>query len=62
MKVECPQCHKVIVWEQSPTRPFCSDRCRLIDLGQWADEKYAVPLEHDQNSESVVPDGDDDDA
>jgi endogenous inhibitor of DNA gyrase (YacG/DUF329 family) len=29
--------------ETTPTVPFCSDRCRLIDLGRWLDESYAVP-------------------
>jgi endogenous inhibitor of DNA gyrase (YacG/DUF329 family) len=29
--------------EKTPTVPFCSDRCRLIDLGRWLDEAYAVP-------------------
>jgi len=48
MKVECPNCHKIVVWEETPTRPFCSERCRLIDLGDWAQEKYSVPDEHNQ--------------
>jgi endogenous inhibitor of DNA gyrase (YacG/DUF329 family) len=46
MKVNCPTCKKEIEWSEVPTRPFCSDRCRLIDLGDWASEKYAVPDEH----------------
>jgi endogenous inhibitor of DNA gyrase (YacG/DUF329 family) len=31
----------------SPTRPFCSDRCKLIDLGAWASEEHAIPVSHD---------------
>ncbi|MGO2462878.1 MAG: DNA gyrase inhibitor YacG, partial [Serratia proteamaculans] len=37
--VKCPTCGKGVVWgEVSPFRPFCSKRCQLIDLGEWADE------------------------
>lgn len=42
-KVKCPHCKKEILWlPDNPFRPFCSDRCRLIDLGAWAEQKYAV--------------------
>ena len=38
MEVACPQCSKKVVWsEKNPDRPFCSERCRLLDLGAWAD-------------------------
>ena len=44
MKVNCPTCSKTIVWSDAEKfRPFCSDRCRLIDLGQWANEEHAIP-------------------
>ena len=44
--VECPQCGKPVPWtEASKWRPFCSDRCRLIDLGDWLAEKHAIPTE-----------------
>jgi hypothetical protein len=34
-----------VAWgPDSPHRPFCSERCRLIDLGAWADEEYRVPV------------------
>ena len=39
----CPVCDAHIDPETTPTVPFCSDRCRLIDLGRWLDEAYAVP-------------------
>jgi len=39
----CPICRKPVAWEATPTRPFCSDRCRLIDLGAWGGEDYRVP-------------------
>ncbi|MGV3345369.1 DNA gyrase inhibitor YacG [Enterobacteriaceae bacterium LUAb1] len=40
--INCPACRKAVVWgEISPYRPFCSKRCQLIDLGEWAaEEKY----------------------
>ncbi len=41
--VPCPQCGTEVAWTSTPTRPFCSERCRLIDLGAWLDEKYTIP-------------------
>lgn len=42
MIVACPQCGKESEWG-NPSRPFCSERCKLIDLGQWATEQYRMP-------------------
>lgn len=40
----CPTCKKVIVYRtDNPFRPFCSKRCRLIDLGTWLEEGYSIP-------------------
>ena len=39
----CPVCNADVDLEKSPTVPFCSARCRMIDLGRWLDESYAVP-------------------
>jgi endogenous inhibitor of DNA gyrase (YacG/DUF329 family) len=39
--VRCPICHKEVVVD-NPNMPFCSDRCRIIDLGNWASEKYII--------------------
>jgi uncharacterized protein len=41
-RVKCPTCQREIDWSQSPYRPFCSERCRLIDLGAWLTEKHAI--------------------
>lgn len=42
--VKCPTCQKAVKWQpESEFRPFCSDRCRLIDLGEWANEEKAIP-------------------
>jgi endogenous inhibitor of DNA gyrase (YacG/DUF329 family) len=45
--VECPQCGKKVEWtEKNPFRPFCSERCKQIDLGAWAAEKYVIPAKN----------------
>jgi endogenous inhibitor of DNA gyrase (YacG/DUF329 family) len=41
-RVRCPTCHAETAWDNNPHRPFCSDRCQLIDLGAWAEEKYRI--------------------
>ncbi len=45
MIVACPICKKEMEWQGNPHRPFCSDRCRMIDLGAWSSEEYRVPAE-----------------
>jgi endogenous inhibitor of DNA gyrase (YacG/DUF329 family) len=46
--VICPRCGNTVEWgPKSPWRPFCSERCKLIDLGAWATEKYRVPVAED---------------
>lgn len=55
-KIRCPTCRKETEWENNPYRPFCSDRCQLIDLGAWIEERYRIPQE-----ESDERPGDDDD-
>ena len=44
-RVKCPTCQREIDWSHSPFRPFCSERCRLIDLGAWLTEKNSIPGE-----------------
>ena len=41
--MKCPTCNKRIEWDDNPFRPFCSERCKLIDLGRWVSEEYRVP-------------------
>jgi hypothetical protein len=43
-KVYCPICKKQTEWQGNPHRPFCSERCRLVDLGAWADGTYSVKI------------------
>ncbi|BCB96251.1 DNA gyrase inhibitor YacG [Dissulfurispira thermophila] len=42
MQIICPVCKKKTTWEENPWRPFCSERCKLIDLGKWASEEYKI--------------------
>lgn len=39
----CPICRKPVDWETTSTVPFCSPRCRLLDLGAWSGEEYRIP-------------------
>ena len=41
--MKCPTCHKETEFEGNPFRPFCSERCKMIDLGRWSGEQYRVP-------------------
>ncbi|MCP5427323.1 MAG: DNA gyrase inhibitor YacG [Chromatiaceae bacterium] len=42
-KASCPTCNKRFNWhKESPWRPFCSERCRLIDLGAWLDGSHRI--------------------
>ncbi len=43
--VNCPQCGKQAEFTGNEFRPFCSERCKLLDFGAWADEKYNLPAE-----------------
>ena len=50
LEVSCPQCKKAVLWQASSEfRPFCSKRCQLIDLGEWAEEghKISQPIQVD---------------
>lgn len=38
----CPICKKPVFWETTPSRPFCSERCKIRDLGNWSAEAYRV--------------------
>lgn len=42
--VNCPTCNQAVKWTaKNPNRPFCSERCKLIDLGSWAAEEHRIP-------------------
>jgi endogenous inhibitor of DNA gyrase (YacG/DUF329 family) len=47
--VNCPICNTAVPWTaENRWRPFCSERCKLIDLGQWATEKYRMAAEEQE--------------
>jgi endogenous inhibitor of DNA gyrase (YacG/DUF329 family) len=51
-RVKCPTCGTAIEWSPaSPWRPFCSERCKLIDLGAWLTEQHAIPGEPVQDED-----------
>ena len=41
--MKCPTCGKQVESKESPSRPFCSERCKLVDLSKWVSEEYRVP-------------------
>lgn len=49
--MKCPNCRKETTWQDNPHRPFCSERCKLIDLGNWADGVYSVKNQNLLDSE-----------
>ena len=49
--MNCPTCGKPAQWKDNPFRPFCSERCQLVDLGRWVEGDYRVagePLPENQ--------------
>ena len=60
-RVRCPNCRKEIAWEGNPWRPFCSERCRLVDLGAWATERHRIPGEDVSDERDDEGDGEEKD-
>ena len=61
IRINCPTCHKpieVAAVRDLPSFPFCSERCRLIDLGRWLDERHGVPAEAPSPAERTEPPSD----
>ena len=64
-EVRCPTCQKLFIYGESKFRPFCSERCKMIDLGRWFKEEYTVaavdqtPPDEEQISSTTAA-GDDD--
>jgi endogenous inhibitor of DNA gyrase (YacG/DUF329 family) len=56
-EVACPTCGKPVRWTaEAKWRPFCSERCRLIDLGEWIDETRRIPAEDEQPHDRPLAD------
>ncbi|HBW83758.1 MAG: DNA gyrase inhibitor YacG [Gammaproteobacteria bacterium] len=55
-QVNCPTCQTPVIWKPAnENRPFCSERCKLIDLGDWAAQKHSIagdPIYPDVGEES----------
>lgn len=50
--VQCPTCQNPVPWQPESTyRPFCSQRCKLIDLGQWASEQHTIATQPESPEE-----------
>ncbi len=55
MDVKCPRCGKETPFAGNPFRPFCSQRCKLIDLGHWVSETYRVAAKNPDEEEDGPP-------
>jgi endogenous inhibitor of DNA gyrase (YacG/DUF329 family) len=53
MRIRCPVCSELTTWEENPWRPFCSERCKLIDLGKWAAEEYRIPGKKEEEEDET---------
>lgn len=52
--VKCPTCGRQTQYEGNEFRPFCSERCKLIDFGAWASEEYSLPVEETSLTEEDI--------
>jgi uncharacterized protein len=57
-KVRCPQCGGESLWApENKWRPFCSERCKQIDLGAWASDSYRIPVQAEPSEfDGALPD------
>jgi endogenous inhibitor of DNA gyrase (YacG/DUF329 family) len=55
IKLRCPICKKTVKYAD-PDFPFCSDRCRSVDLGKWATGAYVIPVTETEEDEPVRQD------
>ena len=54
---KCPTCGKSVNWRDNPWRPFCSERCKLIDFDKWTSEEYRMPGQQINPAEMPQPVG-----
>lgn len=53
MQVKCPTCQQPVQWHKDAEfRPFCSKKCQLIDLGEWANEEKSIPCGASKDAET----------
>jgi len=56
LQVTCPTCKKTVVWSaESRWKPFCSERCKLIDLGEWFEENNRISDKQESAQEFLSP-------
>lgn len=48
--VRCPICLRPLQPQHSPAMPFCGERCRLVDLSRWFEQRYGLPIEPEDES------------
>lgn len=53
IEVKCPRCKKTFSYYSSEFRPFCSERCKQVDLGHWLEGNYAVPSKSPLSEEDL---------
>lgn len=53
IKVKCPKCKTEFSYYESDQRPFCSERCKQVDLGHWFTENYRVPSSEKLNDDDL---------
>jgi hypothetical protein len=51
--MRCPVCHREFEPATSSAKPFCSERCRTIDLGRWLGEAYSMPIAREPDADEV---------
>jgi endogenous inhibitor of DNA gyrase (YacG/DUF329 family) len=56
--MRCPVCHRDFDKDASPALPFCSERCRTIDLGRWLGESYGLPVPPNPDADEVPDESD----
>jgi uncharacterized protein len=54
LMVKCPRCGTEAQYEDNEFRPFCSERCKLLDFGAWADGEYSLPTESSEMTEQDI--------
>ena len=53
-EIKCPTCNRITKWQKNEYRPFCSQRCKLIDLGHWVTESYVIAGTENSNDKDKL--------
>jgi endogenous inhibitor of DNA gyrase (YacG/DUF329 family) len=61
VRFRCPTCQRPISWDEAfPYRPFCSERCKMVDFGAWVSGTHAIPGEPALPDDGAAPERDPD--